>query len=494
MDTKDLPKWHPWHGKNRVWLRFKGVVLFPLSLLWRFCIRIPAVHRWLATIARQWYEENWATGNIRRAAFAAVAMRQQFPEDPEWKARLGCIYVAHGDYGKGAEWFNTLFEAGHYSEAALISESMTRYAADKAASWYRHGIALQRLGEQERAIGAFREALQRKPSYADAYFGLGASLLELKNVSEARRAFFRSAIMDPSREYTLAGIERTFSGEKLPLPVVLFMRPRVAAAKVFKLFAVAGEKAKREISEWARAATQRPTDAYVAHMIVTGHEVAASELVAGFRRFIVGPVLNVGCGTGEQTLWASIVLGDEQKSRGHAGDRFVSITVDRRSGRPVSVQGEFTIANLDINPAMLEFTGNAILHLFDEPGRFRWIFMQGDITRMRPATSYRTVVASYLFHWLGDGLAPAIRNIAACLAPGGHLIVLGEFPLVYTPSPFLDGTTTIHGTPTPIPFEEIERLCREAGLELAERKDVEIPTLEKECRHPMFGAVFKKKG
>jgi SAM-dependent methyltransferase len=255
----------------------------------------------------------------------------------------------------------------------------------------------------------------------------------------------------------------------------------------------------------------------------------------------------VGCGTGEQSLLAahfldelpdlSVGVEDKDKSRltfflgfrdgkgnqsligafslaplsgEHKGKtRFTLGGIDLEKGQVIhglnlfpkfpdeSVElsdHHFTVVSVDIDAKSLICAARIMPFLAQNQQRLEFLFMPCDIRETAPQPHFNTVFACYLFHWLYDGLPAAVHNIASALKPGGHLVVLGECPIEYTESPFLEYASSIHGgrEPKDVSLQEIVALCTKEGLRFVEEKEVEILTIDPKDRHPMFGVVFRK--
>jgi Flp pilus assembly protein TadD len=60
------------------------------------------------------------------------------------------------------------------------------------------------MGEHDKAIRAFREAIRYRPSYVEAHANLGTALLEIGRQEEARAAFERVIALAPDSEMAMA--------------------------------------------------------------------------------------------------------------------------------------------------------------------------------------------------------------------------------------------------------------------------------------------------
>lgn len=407
-------------------------------------------------------------------------------------------------------------------------------------NWLGLALAGQRRVEEE--IEAYRKAISLDP-ISPAVFNLGTALLEKGRVGEARAAFLKAVIYEPSDENYITGFIRSYLND-LPPPAFEFFFPRILAAKYLtaKRKGESTEEIEGLIKQMGEEKGEKSSQmAYIGHIIVTGHWNAESQLLQHFKKYIEGPVLNVGCGTGEQSLLAahfldelpdlSVKAEDENKNRktfflrfkdktgkqsligafslsGHEGrTRFTLGGIDLQKGQVIhglnlfpKFPGEsvelsdhrFTVVSVDIDAESLVCAARIMPFLAQNQQRLEFLFMPCDIRETSPQPQFNTAFACYLFHWLGDGLPAAVHNIASALNPGGYLIVLGECPIEYVESPFLAHASSIHGKPNDVSLQEIVALCTKEGLQFVEEKEVEIQTLGQIDRHQMFGVVFRK--
>ncbi|MDR1168306.1 MAG: tetratricopeptide repeat protein [Heliobacteriaceae bacterium] len=65
---------------------------------------------------------------------------------------------------------------------------------------YNQGVDFYKIGQYDRAIGAFRQAVNLDPNYIDAYFNLG-SILEYLNQHEAALSVFKQIIVRKPDDY-----------------------------------------------------------------------------------------------------------------------------------------------------------------------------------------------------------------------------------------------------------------------------------------------------
>src|SRR5207249_3100330 len=99
------------------------------------------------------------------------------------------------------------------------------------------GTAYHRLGDFKQALDSYEKALQIKPDYAEAIFGLGVVYLELKDKDAALKQHQRLAALDIARadklyDYINNKISLTvLNGKALSLTAPLYpVQARVAHA------------------------------------------------------------------------------------------------------------------------------------------------------------------------------------------------------------------------------------------------------------------------
>src|SRR5262249_47331291 len=68
-----------------------------------------------------------------------------------------------------------------------------------ALTHYNLALALKYKGESRQAVDEFENALHLKSSWAEAHFGLGATLLDLNDLSAARKELETAVKLDPKK-------------------------------------------------------------------------------------------------------------------------------------------------------------------------------------------------------------------------------------------------------------------------------------------------------
>ena len=89
--------------------------------------------------------------------------------------------------------------SGAASGASTKPEVQTnsRQASEDAKRFYKMGVKYGRAGLFRQAAELFQKAIQLKPDYADAYYGLGHAHLDLRRWREAIRSFERALKINP---------------------------------------------------------------------------------------------------------------------------------------------------------------------------------------------------------------------------------------------------------------------------------------------------------
>lgn len=127
----------------------------------------------------------------RRAGEAAAKLEQAaalLPLDPDVAINLGGAYILQG----------------RFSQAVPVLERACELAPDNAMVWVN--LAAAHLGhlelsgpqQQERAIAAYRRALQIDPRTPNVYYNLGLIYADRKAWDEARTHFLAALEVDPS--------------------------------------------------------------------------------------------------------------------------------------------------------------------------------------------------------------------------------------------------------------------------------------------------------
>jgi tetratricopeptide (TPR) repeat protein len=120
-------------------------------------------------------------GHPPQARQAWQAILDVAPQHREAAARLGRLAWEDGD---------TAIAAAHLERAV---------ATDAPASvWFDLGLVRQDLHEYDKAVTAYRKALDIKPDFAEAALNLGVALQETGDLDQAMRAYAKAYRMRPS--------------------------------------------------------------------------------------------------------------------------------------------------------------------------------------------------------------------------------------------------------------------------------------------------------
>ena len=415
--------------------------------------------------------------------------------------------------------FDLLMRIGKYEEAEDFVRDLIGVSPNESRYYNWLGRIFYRRKEFDKAENAFRNSILRDPTNPYPFYNLGKIFLKKGLKEDARTALLRAVIYDPNNKDFIAEFARACSGSLSTKRVRSFLAFRVLVAKYIaakrKKDIKSLEEIEKRIQKLGESADPYVSQkAYMGHIIVTGHWSAESQLLRHFKEYIKNPVLNIGCGTGEQSLIAALLL-DELPSFSSEIELVFDLSTllsfsfsdfglldsaavfdqPRLNCKVISEdKPNFTIISIDNDKKTLKYAGSIITELNKSQKWLKFKFVRFDITKTNAVIKpkFNTAFACYLFHWLRDGLPAAVHNIASALKPGGHLVVLGECPIEYVRSPFLDYASSIHGKPNDVSLQEIVALCAKEGLRFVEEKEVEILTIDPKDRHPMFGVVFRK--
>jgi tetratricopeptide (TPR) repeat protein len=117
---------------------------------------------------------------------------------PLFSRRCGTGYVA------GAGLHEHGLRAKKACHQAIEQFHGLEYQPNLPEAHYNLGLVYAQLGEHNKAIRAFREAIRYRPSYVEAHASLGAALLETGRQEEARAAFERVIALAPDSEMAIA--------------------------------------------------------------------------------------------------------------------------------------------------------------------------------------------------------------------------------------------------------------------------------------------------
>lgn len=202
---------------------------------------------------------------------------------------------------------------------------------------------------------------------------------------------------------------------------------------------------------------------YDQHMEHTGHYRAARMGLDCTKEYLVGPILDVSCGTGEILHY----LANDINSR------------------------DWEVVANDISTSM-----QAIARQKLEGKINRILFTSYDVRDLPWESYFKTILCSYSIHGFPDahgGKLRVLEKMAKVLTAGGHLIFLEEFPPRITSSPYLPPAVTLllPDTETPVHIDlsggRLESLAELAGFQPGSVNEMAI-----DDKHRLYTMVFKK--
>ncbi|KAI5123688.1 hypothetical protein M0805_001716 [Coniferiporia weirii] len=135
-------------------------------------------------------QSHWASRERVTEAFLDVARAQHAAEvvDADVQTGLGVLFYTNGDFDRAKDCF-----------AAALAVHPKDYLL-----WNRFGSALSNGNKPEEALGAYREALQMRPTYTRAIYNVGVACLNIGANKEAAEHFLSALSLQ----------ETTSSGDK----------------------------------------------------------------------------------------------------------------------------------------------------------------------------------------------------------------------------------------------------------------------------------------
>ena len=108
-------------------------------------------------------QSHWASRERVTDAFLTVARAQHATGivDADVQAGLGVLFYTNGDFERAKDCF-----------AAALAVNPRDYLL-----WNRYGSALSNGNKPEEALGAYREALQLRPTYTRAIYNVGVACM-----------------------------------------------------------------------------------------------------------------------------------------------------------------------------------------------------------------------------------------------------------------------------------------------------------------------------
>jgi tetratricopeptide (TPR) repeat protein len=127
-------------------------------------------------------------------AFSAFAAFGQELKDAEQAQRSASAYYEAGEYEKAIEAYKRALQLSPNSEAA----------------YYHLGMAYSSLGRYDEAVGVYNRAIRIKPDYASAHFNLGHAYSNLKHYDKAIRAFRQAIQYEPDNTEAYLALGRAY--------------------------------------------------------------------------------------------------------------------------------------------------------------------------------------------------------------------------------------------------------------------------------------------
>lgn len=133
---------------------------------------------------------------LRNVQTAEVHLRKALNLDPyhvEARTLLGWIQMEiHGDYASAAAEYRKVIEV----------------RPESAEAHNNLGVALEKIGDLEGAVGAFTQAIALRGDYGEAWSNRGWAYAGLKRWREARRDFEHGLKINPGDDGALYGLSR----------------------------------------------------------------------------------------------------------------------------------------------------------------------------------------------------------------------------------------------------------------------------------------------
>ncbi|KAJ6625896.1 peroxisome targeting signal receptor [Mycena sp. CBHHK59/15] len=136
------------------------------------------------TIASVATNSMWDTHNRLTDLFLSLARTQhsQGSMDPDVQVALGILFYTNSEYDRAKDCFETALTA----------------RPNDFVLWNRLGSSLSNGSHPEEALGAYREALQLRPTYTRAIYNVGVACLNIGAYKEAAEHFLSALSMQES--------------------------------------------------------------------------------------------------------------------------------------------------------------------------------------------------------------------------------------------------------------------------------------------------------
>ncbi|RXA17250.1 tetratricopeptide repeat protein [Methanosarcina sp. MSH10X1] len=168
----------------------------------------------------EWSNRGFVLSALNRNEEALKAFENALvfdPESPKILTSMGIVYFRMGLLEKALEIFDYAL-AAEPRKASDWACKIPRFSffsrnkapimkPDNAGTWYWKGSVLLELGEKEKALNAFRTALESDPDHLDALLTGGDLLCEFTEYVEAFRCYVRALKLSPGNEAASNGKE-----------------------------------------------------------------------------------------------------------------------------------------------------------------------------------------------------------------------------------------------------------------------------------------------
>ena len=122
-------------------------------------------------------------------------------------------------------------KAGKVAAAAQAFEHILRLQPDFAEAYFALGVSYVQLGKSEEAAAALRSYLKLEPQSPDGHAVLGILLFDTHRIAEARPELEQAVRLDSSQSEAAEDLGRVYNLEGNPAKAVALLRPLVASGE-----------------------------------------------------------------------------------------------------------------------------------------------------------------------------------------------------------------------------------------------------------------------
>ena len=125
---------------------------------------------------------------------------------------------------------NALFKRGRYDEAVLAHSRAVQLKPDFAMAYFGLGHAYRASGDRgmEKALAAYRQAVKLKPDLLEAYMSMAVMLADVLRFDEAMECYARAAELQPNSALTHEAIGAIMLRQRGAAAAVEHLRRAVA--------------------------------------------------------------------------------------------------------------------------------------------------------------------------------------------------------------------------------------------------------------------------